>query len=287
VGALLANPGVNVNALRPYKGFASIQEEESVVNSLYNGLQIQWERRFRSGSSFGVSYTYSKSMDNGSNYRDIVPDTYNTSNLWGPSEYDTRHLALINWVYAVPFLKNDTHLQGKLLGGWSLAGTAQFQSGSPCGIGTNNDYAGVGEDGSFGCGSEGQFWVLNGPVTYNSGAFAGPVTNPSSPRYFTVSASVPPSGTFNLQPGVRNAIYQPGLQDWNLALFKSFVVNERANFQFRVEAYDFINHPNLCGQYQSGCSVGGFLNPTSSQFGMITSKSPLARNLQLSLRLTF
>ncbi len=287
VGALLANPGVNVNALRPYKGFASIQEEESVVNSQYNGLQILWERRFRSGSSFGFSYTYSKSMDNGSNYRDIVPDTYNTSNLWGPSEYDTRHLALINWVYAIPFLKNDTHLQGKLLGGWSLAGTAQFQSGSPCGIGTNNDYAGVGENGSFGCGSEGQFWVLNGPVTINSGAFAGPVTNSSSPRYFTVSASAPPSGTFNLQSGVRDSIYQPGLQDWNLALFKTFALNERANFQFRAEAYDFINHPNLCGQYQSGCSVGGFLNPSSSQFGMITSKSPLARNLQLSLRFAF
>ena len=31
-------------------------------------------------------------MDGGSNYRDIVPDTYNTSNLWGPSEYDERHI---------------------------------------------------------------------------------------------------------------------------------------------------------------------------------------------------
>jgi hypothetical protein len=287
VGALVENPGVNVNALRPYKGFASIQEEESVVNSQYNGLQIQWERRFSGGSSFGVAYTYSKSMDNGSNYRDIVPDTYNTSNLWGPSEYDTRHVALINWTYAIPFLKNNSQLQGKLLGGWSLAGTAQFQTGSPCGIGTNNDYAGVGEDGSFGCGSEGQFWVLNGPITINSGAFAGPVTTSSSPRYFTVNVSAPPTGSFNLQSGVRDSIYQPGIQDWNLSLFKTFVLSERANFQFRAEAYDFINHPNLCATYESGCSVGGFLNPTSSQFGMITSKSPLARNLQLSLRFAF
>ena len=42
---------------------------------------------------FGVSYTWSKSMDDSSNYRDIVPDTYNTTNLWGPSEYDARHAA--------------------------------------------------------------------------------------------------------------------------------------------------------------------------------------------------
>lgn len=287
VGALVANPGVNTNALRPYKGFASIQEEESVVNSQYNGLQVQWERRFTKGSSFGFSYTFSKSMDNGSNYRDIVPDTYNTSNLWGPSEYDTRHVAIINWIYAIPFLRNNTQLEGKLLGGWSLAGTAQFQTGSPCGIGSNNDYAGVGEDGSFGCGSEGQFWNVNGPVTYNTGAFAGPVTNSGSPKYFTVNVSAPTSGTFNLQSGVRDLIYQPGMQDWNLSLFKTFVVNERSKFEFRAEAYNFINHPNLCGQYQTSCSVGGFLNPTSSQFGEITSKSPLARNLQLSLRFAF
>ena len=278
VGATLANPGVNVNALRPYKGFAEIQEEESVVNSQYNGLQVQWERRFFGGSSFGVSYTYSKSMDGGSNYRDIVPDTYNTSNLWGPSEYDERHVAIINWIYAIPFLKNNTQVEGKVLGGWSLAGTAQFQTGTPCGVGANNDYAGVGEDGSFGCGTEGQFWVLNGPATINTGAFAGPVTTSSSPRYFTVNATAPPTGTFNLQSGVRDSIYGPGFQDWNLSLFKSFIVNERAKFEFRAEAYDFPNHPNLSGpQY----------NPTSSQFGMITSKTNLARNLQLSLRFAF
>jgi hypothetical protein len=105
-GTLQANPGVNVNLLRPFKGYAAIQEEESVVNSMYNGLQISWNRRFANGFMFGLSYTYSKSMDNSSNYRDIVPDTYNTSNLWGPSEYDTRHIAIINYLYHLPFFKN-------------------------------------------------------------------------------------------------------------------------------------------------------------------------------------
>jgi hypothetical protein len=277
-GALLANPGVNVNALRPYKGFASIQEEESVVNSTYKGLQILWERRFTSGSAFSFAYTLSKSMDNGSNYRDIVPYAYNTSNLWGPSEYDERHIVVINYIYALPFLKNNKQLSGRMLGGWSIAGTAQFQTGTPCGVGANNDYAGVGEDGSFGCGSEGQFWVLNGPATINTGAFAGPVTNSSSPKYFTVSATAPPTGTFNFAQGVRDSIYGPGFQDWNLSMFKTFAINERSGFQFRAEAYDFPNHPNLTAPN---------FTPTSSQFGMITSKSNLQRTLQLSLRLYF
>ena len=277
-GALVSHPGTNVNLLRPYQGFSSIQEEESVVNSTYNSLQVMWERRFTSGSSFSVSYTLSKSSDNGSNYRDIVPDTYNTSNLWGPSEYDERHLVLINYIYAIPFMKSQQGAMGKALGGWSIAGTAQFQTGTPCGLGANNDYAGVGEDGSFGCGSEGQFFVLNGPVTINTGAFAGPVTNSSSPKYFSVNATAPASGTFNLAPGVRDSVYGPGFQDWNLSLFKTFPVNERLGFQFRAEAYDFVNHPNL--------NAPNF-TATSGQFGMITGKSNLQRTLQLSLRFYF
>lgn len=44
---------------------------------------------------------------------------------------------------------------------------------------------------------------------------------------------------------------------------KKFAINERSGFEFRAEAYDIINHPNLSGKN---------LNPTSSQFGMITSK---------------
>jgi hypothetical protein len=279
VGALQAAPaGTNATYLRPYKGFAAIQEEESVVNSMYNSLQVSWNRRFTNGSSFGVTYTLSKSMDNGSNYRDIAPDTYNTSNLWGPSEYDARHMVIINYIYDLPFFKTNKQMTGKLLGGWQIAGTAQFQTGAPCGLGTNTDFAGVGEFGSFGCGSQGQFWVLNGPVQISTGSFAGPVTTSSSPKYFTANVSQPPAGTFNLQSGVRDSVYQPGFQDWNLALLKSFVVNERSSFQFRAEAYDFINHPNLSGPN---------LNPSSGQFGMITGKTGLSRNLQLSLRFSF
>lgn len=88
----------------------------------------------------------------------------------------------------------------------------QFQTGTPCGVGTNNDFAGVVEFGSFGCGSAGQFWALNGPVSIKSGAFAGPNGIANSVKYFTVNAAAPPTGTFNLQPGVRDAIYRPGFQ---------------------------------------------------------------------------
>ncbi|HEY2013363.1 MAG TPA: hypothetical protein VGH38_07665 [Bryobacteraceae bacterium] len=125
---------------------------------------------------------------------------------------------------------------------------------------------------------QGQFWALNGPVQINTGAFAGPATTSSSPKYFVANVTQPAAGTFNLQSGLRDSVYQPGFQDWNLALLKSFAINERSGFQFRAEGYDFINHPNL-GAPQ--------LTPTSSQFGMITGKTTLSRTLQLSLRFHF
>ena len=90
---LQANPGKNVNYLRPYLGFAAIQQEQSNGGASYNAMQVSWNRHFTNNLMFGVSYTWSRSMDDSSNYRDIVPDTYNPTNLWGPSEYDARNMA--------------------------------------------------------------------------------------------------------------------------------------------------------------------------------------------------
>ena len=284
-GSLTANPGVSTTFLRPYKGYSAIQQEQSVANSMYNSFQLTWNRRFSEGYSWAVSYTLSQSHDNSSRYADIVPDTYNTSNLWGPSEYDTRHAVTVTFTYDIPFFKAQNTLAGKLLGGWQLNGIAQFQTGTPCGVGTNNDFAGAGEYGSFGCGSEGQFWVKNGTPSI-MGGFAGPSGNATSPKYFATASSsgapiftAPAPGTFNLQPGVRDEIFNPGFQNWNVGLFKKFKINERNYFEFRSEAYNFINHPNWAAVN---------FNPTSSQFGEVTAKTTTnPRQLQLSLRYSF
>jgi hypothetical protein len=291
-GALQANPGKNVNYLRPYKGYAAIQQEQSNGSSVYSSMQVSWNRRFTAGSLFGVSYTWSKSLDNSSNYRDIVPDTYYTNNLWGPSEYDTRHIVVINYVYDLPFFKGQNDLTGRLLGGWEFSGNTQFQTGQPCGVGTSNDYAGVGEAGSFGCGtntSEGQFWVRNGtpavlkhftPNGVGTAKYISTTNGDGTPIFTT-----PPAGTFNLQSGIRNEIYGPGFQNWNLNMRKQFPVFRETAFEFRAEAYNFINHSNWA---QIGQAGGLQLNPTSSQFGEVTQKSTTnPRTLQLGLRYIF
>jgi hypothetical protein len=286
-----ANPGVNINALRPYLGFGSIRQTDNVATSRYNSLQVAWNRRFTGGLLFGVSYTLSKSLDDGSNQRDVVPDTYDTSMLWGPSDFDARHMLVLNYLYELPFFKNSTALTGKLLGGWQISGVTQFQTGLPCGVAGATDYAGVGLDSNFGCGVNGQYWVVNGNPKI-IGTF-GPkgqwfaTTNPDGSPIFTQ----PAPGTFNTQR-VRDLIYQPGYQNWNLGLFKNFRIDEERGFQFRAEAFNFINHPNWCGG--SGCSgttnIG--LNPANlNTFGKVLTKGGGVgggeRNLQLSLRFYF
>jgi hypothetical protein len=150
-------------------------------------------------------------------------------------------------------------------------------SGSPASVyTTNTDYAGAGDSGLP------QFWVLNGRPSYPR-QFSTSAT--ASNTYFSTTTAgerplytAPVKGTFNLQNGIRDAIYGPGFQDWNAGLFKKFAVDERNVFEFRAEAYDVFNHPNWSGPN---------MTPGNSTFGKVTSKTGLSRQLQLSLRYTF
>ena len=108
----------------------------------------------------------------------------------------------------------------------------------------------------------------------------------SPPQYFAIKDATgnaiftpAPAGTFNLQQGVRDSIYQPGYQDWNLSLKKKFAITDKLASEFTADAYNFINHPNWSGPN---------LNPTSGQFGEVTSKSTSnPRTLQVGLHIVY
>jgi hypothetical protein len=277
-----ANPGVNINALRPYLGFSSIRETDNVANSWYHSLQVAWNRHFSGGYAFGVSYTFAHSNDDGSNQRDVLPDTYNAHMMWGPSEFDAHHILAINYLYQLPFYRGQQRgFAAKALGGWQISGITQFQTGLPCGVAGASDYAGVGLDSNFGCGTNGQYWAQSG-VPKIIGTFG------STGQWFDTSVfTKPAAGTFVTQ-NVRDDIFQPGFQNWNMGLFKTVPINERFRFQFRAEAFNVWNHPNW-----GGASGGGVnFNPTSGTFGKVTTKggnpgSGGERNIQLSLKLEF
>jgi len=281
LATILANPGVNIDALRPYKGYNSIRETDNVASSRYNSLQVAWNKRFDKGFLFGAAYTLSKSMDDGSNQRDIIPYTAYAGNLWGPSEFDARHVFILNFMYELPIFRNSKSIAGKTLGGWQISGIFQAQTGTPCSVGSVSDFAGVGADGSM-C-NIGQYWVMNGTVNYprNFDALGGAQNNYwFNPKNADGSSifTQPAKGTINLQPGVRDSYYAPGFNNFNLGLFKKFAFTERYSAQFRAEAFNALNHPNLSGPNN---------DPTSSNFGKVTGKTGDVRNLQLSLRLQF
>lgn len=254
-GTTYANPGIAIDYLRPYKGYDVIRSTNNVATSLYNGLQIDVERRFSKGFLFGVAYTLSKSMDYGSSQRDVLPD-YETRNLvYGPSDYDHRHVAVINFIYELPFYRDHpSSLAAKTLGGWRLSEVTQFQTGSPVSFQTNDDIAGVGGAavGNSGNGNNGfqTRWLVNGSIS-QPGEFAN-VTTPgggifSSAQWYSVTAGQnivrPANGTFSTQI-TRNIFYQPGFQNWNLGLFKDFHITESNYLTLRFEVFNWLNHPN-------------------------------------------
>ena len=157
---------VNIDSLRPYKGYNSVRETDNIASSRYNSLQVSWNRRFSGGLLFGGAYTYSKSMDDGSNQRDIIPNTYSAQGLWAPSDFDRRQILIVNFLYELPFLRNQSNLAGKVAGGWQISGIFQASTGNPAQIGRNQDYAKVGVDGSMN-GSQLQYWnFAGGSINY-------------------------------------------------------------------------------------------------------------------------
>jgi hypothetical protein len=283
IGTVQANPGVNINALRPYKGYGPIRETYDDANGMYNSLQLEFNRRFSNGLSYGVAYTLSKCMDSGSNQRDVIPDAYDATFLWGPCDYDTRHVAVINFIYQLPFFRttNNKALRA-VAGGWQITGVTQFQSGTPVKIQTSDDFAGIGP----GSGNQiSYFWKYanfgqdpNYPKQFAAGGNAADpaqwltVTDSSGKALFTA----PANGTM-VKDRLRNYFYNPGFQNWNLGMFKEFAMTERHKVLFRAEAFNWLNHPNWSGMDT---------NPRSATFGKVTGKQD-QRNLQLSLRYSF
>ncbi len=136
---------MNTDALRPYRGFSSILQIDNAGSSIYHSLQVNLNRRLSHGLLFGVAYTWSKSLDFGSDQSYQLPDYYNPQANYGPSDFDIRNTLVVNYVWDIPYGNNfDNRFVKGTLGNWQLSGTTQAQSGEPFTVSTNDDFAGVG-----------------------------------------------------------------------------------------------------------------------------------------------
>jgi len=271
-GTLQANPGVNVAALRPYLGYGAIRLAENAGRSTYNSLQLSADRRYANGLKVGAAYTLSKSEDNGSTKRDVVWNTYDDSNFWGPASFDRRHVLSVYYIYDLPFWKDQNTLLKNLAGGWQISGASIFRTGTPFSVTRTNDIAGVG-DGNFGQ----PYNVVADPIGNANRQFSAGSGNDTNYWIDPASFAVPANGTFG--NGTRNLAYNPGEQNWDIAFFKNFRLTGTQKLQFRAEIFNFINHANWNNVASS--------DPSNANFGRITTKRDERRDVQLSLRYQF
>jgi hypothetical protein len=275
-GTLQANPGVNPNALRPYRGFATIRLSENTGRSIYNGLQVNLERRFRGGLGFGVAYTLSRLRDNGSDKRNILYNAYDDSGYWAFSDNDRTHLFNIHYVYELPFWRTQDTTLKKILGGWQVSGVTYYQSGRPLAIWRSDDVAGVGD-------TTAQPWDLVGDPNVSNPQFSDGRTKDQNFWFNPQAFRQPAAGTFGNSG--RNPVRGTSFWSWDIALFKNVPIGKSSRLQFRLEAFNFINHPNLGDPFSSG-NANVNVDPRSADFGRVLTKTG-ERNLQLGVKFMF
>ncbi|HSR08827.1 MAG TPA: hypothetical protein VLM42_16910, partial [Bryobacteraceae bacterium] len=113
-------------------------------------------------------------------------------------------------------------------------------------------------------------------------AFTGPVVTGNPQQWFNPNAFLrPAAGTWgNLGRGVYSG---PGLANVDVSLFKTTAIGEKANLQFRAEAFNLLNHTNY-GTPNAVVFSGVNIN---SSAGLITSTATFSRQIQLGLKLIF
>ena len=237
----------------PYPGYHSINLATNEANSHYNGLQVDLTSHLRD-LTLRAYYTLSRTIDpttGGSGGGDLS----NVSNPYlgwkydnGPSGYDRTHNAAVNFIYDIPFLRNSSNQFLKsTIGGWEVSGIVTMTSGLPI-----NPQLTGGQSGN------GLPNATNRPNQATSVSYPHKVG-----QWFDIGAFAAPSlgdwGTAG-----HNSLRGPGRDNWNLSLFKSFVLSEDrgSRFELRAESFNTWNHTEFN-------AVSNALG--SSNFGQVTS----------------
>ena len=260
---------VSYNTVVQYLGFNSIKMSENALNSHYNSLQVNYHGQIRNNLTLQAVYTYSKAWDplsQGGGASDLqnVSNPYNRAYDNGPSPLDRRNVAIVNFIYQLPFFhgQNTSHLLKSTLGGWEVSGIGTLESGLPLNINLGGPQ-----------GSNGLANATNRPNV--NGSISEPHTLLS---WFSPSAfSLPALGAWGNFPA--RSIYGPGRDNWNVSLFKSFnfIESRGTRLEFRLETFNTFNHT----QFQNVST-----SFTDSRFGQVTS-TYLPRNVQLGVKLLF
>ena len=258
-----------INGVRPISGFSSINIQQSVSNSNYNGLWLSANRRLTHNLTFNTSYTFSKSIDNNS-VSSSNPQAQDFRNLRAEralSDFDARHRFVLSAIYLVPF-RGRGALLSRLAQGWSVAPIVNLQSGNPF-----SPIIQVTD-------TRGSLEAFNRPFLVPSVPLILP--NPSPNLWINPAAFVRQATGFG--DAGRNILTGPGFADVDLSIAKDTRIKEHVSLQFRSEAFNLFNHPNF-GQPQNNLAVASFGQITATR--TIRGDLGSSRQIQFALKLLF
>ena len=295
IGAMLAsnNGGVDPNSLvadqfRPYLGYSNLYVTTANGYSNYNALQVTWNRT-KGRYTLALNYTYGKAMG-------ILGSTnlYNEFDLkdnYGVLASNRTHI--FNAAYSIEL---GDHTNQKLLGGfingWQVSGITQIESGANLSANRSMNF-GMNLNSATVPGTSYQISNLSLLGTPNIQLHPIVTCNPSeglgahqyiNPNCFSMPTQVGQNG-----PTIMHPIYGPRFFATDLGLFKTFKITESQNLQFRVEGFNFMNHP--LWSFPGGQNLNLSFDPATGKsnnatFGTTTNKQG-HRVIELSVRYQF
>jgi hypothetical protein len=273
--------------LSPFPQYQGVQNvQANVGDSTYHALQVKVEKRFQSGGTILGSYTFSKlispvnnapsgSLDGINGGDSTIQNYYDLRSEKALADFDTRHRLVVSYVYDLPLGKGKRFLAGvkgaadKLVTGWGVNGVSSFQMGYPLKFSASPNVTG------FNTG-------LRPNVAANcQQTISGPTQAKLNQYFNTACYSLPAPFTFGNEARTDPTLRAPGMNNFDLALFKRTSFTEGARLEFRVESF------NLFNRVQFGPPNTAFTSAAGSTFGVITTQINQPRLLQMAMRLQF
>ncbi|HUO14930.1 MAG TPA: carboxypeptidase regulatory-like domain-containing protein [Verrucomicrobiae bacterium] len=273
-------PALTLNTGCPVDGipiFSSIFAEDTIASSSYNALEAMLEKRFSHGLQFQASYTFSKSIDDGSTFEETL-DPFNYARSRALSLFNSAQRFVISYDWELPIRKYQGFKE-KLFDDWAVSGITQFQSGFPIRLNTEDDTELIASQ--FFLGTEAPslvqpFQKLN-PKT-NGGFWFDPNDFATAASPNASGLTGPPLGQFN-NGTQRSICCGPGLNEWDFAVHKKISLTEDKYFQFRAELFNIFNKTNFY-------NPDGNFSDGPTEFGKVTEAQD-PRLVQFALKFYF
>jgi hypothetical protein len=276
--------------LRPYRGYQNIRTRGNSGKADYHSFQLQVNRRYIKGIQFGGNYTWQRARgvadEDPGNLSLALNRSYEYH--YGLVAHSQTHNATINYTWDIP--GSHSGVAGLLLNGWQLSGSNSWVSGEWAAVSftTPDNFDFTGGDGGMGAclaGNEPCLRVVRPVMDGDPMAGGGdPLTG-----WFNTAAFKRPSGRGDFGNAPRNAVQRPGINNWNLAVFKNVAVGGRRALQFRWEIYNVLDTVQFIDIDRAAVFNAQGVQ-TKATFGTALGiQSPTAppRTMQLSARFTF